>query len=76
MSLGYLAVPPAAPVAGQMPPVSFLPMQPRALPAPPALNPVAAAPTLGSTPVPATQSIYQPNPDGIAASSANGTTIS
>ncbi|KAK4379961.1 hypothetical protein RND71_001823 [Anisodus tanguticus] len=78
---GYSAVPPTAPIAGQMPPVSSLPMQPNALPAPPALNPLAgvpggAPPTLGSAPIPATQSIYQPNPNGIAVSSANVTTTS
>lgn len=79
---GYSAVPPTAPIAGQMPPVSSLPMQPNALPAPPALNPLAGVPggapppTLGSAPVPATQSMYQPNPNGIAASSANATATS
>lgn len=77
---GYSAVPPTAPIAGQMPLISSLPMQPNALPAPPALNPLAgvpggaAPPTLGGAPVPATQSRYQPNPNGIAASSANATT--
>lgn len=76
---GYSALPPTAPIAGQMPPVSSLPMQPNA---PPALNPLAGVPggapppTLGSAAFPATQSIYQPNPNGIAASSASGTTTS
>lgn len=79
---GYSAVPPTAPIAGQMPPVSSLLMQPNALPAPPALNPLAgvpggaAPPTLGSASVPATLSMYQPNPNGIAASSVNATTTS
>lgn len=78
----FSAVPPTAPIAGQMPPISSLLMQPNALPAPPALNPLAgvpgeaAPPTLGGAPVPATQSMYQPNPNGIAASSANATTTS
>ncbi|KAM3357935.1 U1 small nuclear ribonucleoprotein C isoform X2 [Capsicum galapagoense] len=76
---GYSAGPPTATIAGQMPPVSSLPMQPNALPAPPALNPFAGVPggapppTLSSVPVPATQSMYEPNPNGIAASSANAT---
>lgn len=79
---GYSAVPPTAPIAGQMPPAASLPMQPNALPAPPALNPLVGVPggtapsNLGSAPFPATQSMYQPNPNGIAASSANGTTTS
>lgn len=79
---GYSAVPPTAPIAGQMPPVSSLPMQPNALPAPPTLNPLAgvpggaAPPTLGSASVAATLSMYQPNPNGIAASSVNATTTS
>lgn len=80
--LGYSAVPPTAPTAGQMPPVASLPMQLNAFPAPPALNPLvgvpggAPPPSVGSAPFPATQSMYQPNPNGIAASSANETTTS
>ncbi|KAH0733041.1 hypothetical protein KY289_004229 [Solanum tuberosum] len=76
---GYSAVPPTA---GQMPPVASLPMQPNAFPAPPALNPLvgvpggAPPPSLGSAPFPATQSMYQPKPKGIDASSANETTTS
>ncbi|XP_015064876.1 U1 small nuclear ribonucleoprotein C-like [Solanum pennellii] len=79
---GYSAVPPTAPTAGQMPPVASLPMQPNAFPAPPALNPLVGVPggspppSVGSAPFPATQSMYQPNPNGIAASSANETTTS
>lgn len=80
--LGYSAVAPTAPIAGPVPPVSSLLLQPSSLPAPPALHPLAgvpggaAPPTSGNAPVPATQSIYQPNPNGIAAPSMNATTTS
>ncbi|XP_009787966.1 U1 small nuclear ribonucleoprotein C-like [Nicotiana tabacum] len=79
---GYSVVPPTAPIAGQVLPVSSLPMQPSSLLAPPALNPLAgvpggaAPPTSSSAPVHATQSMYQPNPNGIAAPSMNATTTS
>ncbi|CAN4106215.1 unnamed protein product [Withania somnifera] len=82
---GYSAVPPTAPIAGQMPPISSLPMQSNALPAPPALNPLSgvpgvpggtAPPSLGGASIPATQSIYQLKLNGIAASSANATETS
>lgn len=79
---GYSAGAPTAPIAGPVPPVSSLPLQPSSLPAPPALNPLAsmpggvAPPTSGSATVPATQSMYQPNPNGVAVLSTNATTTS